>query len=138
MTSDLDTGGESPTEFRRQRAFRIQMRVAATCFALASLALSIWGHANTPWRVPLAFLPLPIAVWMVAAIVLRVRTMDEYQRALFFPGLAVGFAVAMLAAIAIGTLSSAGLAVPNGGWIVAVAGVLSWQGTNLAVGAPTS
>lgn len=138
MTSDLDTGGESPSESQRQRAFRIQMRVAAACFVLASLSVSIWGHANTPWRVPLAILPLPIAVWMVVAIVLRVRAMDEYQRSLFFPGLAVGFGVAILAAIAIGTLSSAGLAVPNGGWIVAVAGVLSWQGTNLAVGAPTS
>ncbi|GAB3575954.1 hypothetical protein GCM10027406_08250 [Leifsonia lichenia] len=138
MTSDLDSGGESPTELRRQRAFHIQMRVAAGCFLLASFALATWGHANTPWRLPLAFLPLLVAVWMVVTIVLRVRKMDEYQRKLFFPGLAVGFTVAMLAAIAIGTLSSAGLAVPNGGWIISIAGVLAWEGTNLVTGAPTT
>ena len=42
-------------------------------------------------------------VWIVIVIVLRVRQMDEYQVKLFFPGLAVGFAVAMVAAVTVGT-----------------------------------
>lgn len=136
MTSDLDSEEEAPTERRRQRSFRIQMQVAGVCFVLANVALGAWGHANSPWRVPLAILPLLPIVWMVVATVRRVRTMDEYQRKLFFPGLAVGFTVAMLAAIVLGTFSTAGFDVPNGGWIIAIAGIVSWEFTNLVVGAP--
>ena len=62
---------------------------------------------------------VPIA-WIVAVIVLRVRQMDEYQRKLLFPGLAVGFTVAMVTTLAVGTLSSAGFAPPSSGWIVCI------------------
>ena len=76
--------------------------------------------------------------WNIVVIVLRVRQLDEYQRKLFFPGVAVGFTVAMFAAITLGTLSSAGFPVPDTGWTVAILGVLSWQVTNLVTGAPSS
>lgn len=136
MTSDLDTSGESPTERRRQRVFRTQMLVGAAWFLLANLGLSLWGHGTSPWRllwVVLALLPI---VWMVIVIGLRVRQMDEYQIKLFFPGLAVGFTVAMVTAITIGTLSSAGFNPVNGGWAVALTGIVAWEVTNLVVGAP--
>ncbi|MGO4276584.1 hypothetical protein AB4Z22_43295, partial [Paenibacillus sp. TAF58] len=69
-------------------------------------------------------------------IVRRVRQMDEYQVKLFFPGLAVGFAVAIVTAITVGTLSSVGLARFDGGWLVAITGIVAWEVTNLVVGAP--
>lgn len=136
MTSNLDTEGESPSELRRRRAFQIRIWIGSGLFVLAAFALSAWGHQPGPWRGVLVVLPLIPFAWMVVVTVLRVRQMDEYQVKLFFPGLAVGFIVAMLASVTIGVLSSAGFDVPNGGWLICVAGVLSWQVTNLFTGAP--
>lgn len=133
MTSDLDSGGESPTELRRRRAFRVRMWVGSACYLLANAALFQWGHGNSPWRLVWAVLALLFVVWMVIVIVLRVRQMDEYQVKLFFPGLAVGFTVAVLTALTMGTLSSAGFALPNAGWSVTILGVLAWEVTNLVV-----
>jgi hypothetical protein len=135
MTSDLDTGGESSTELRRRSVFRLQIWVGAGCYVAASFALGLWGHGVGGWRFVLAVLPLLAVVWMVIVIVRRVRQMDEYQIKLFFPGLAAGFIVSMIAALTLGTLGSAGLNLPNGGWIVAVLGLLSWEFTNLLTGA---
>ncbi len=102
---------------------------------VATFALGLWGHGSGPWRIVLVVLPLLFMAWNIVVIVLRVRQMDEYQRKLFFPGLAVGFTVAIFTAITLGTLSSAGFPVPNA-WPVAVVGVLAWQFTNLVTGAP--
>lgn len=103
------------------------------CYLLASLALSLPGH---PWRLVWAALSLLIVTWLVVNTVLRVRQMDEYQVKLLVPGLAVGFAVAIMAALILGTLSQAGIGVPNAGWPICIVGVLAWQITNLVVGAP--
>lgn len=136
MTSDLDSDAESPIELRRQRNFRMRLRVGAGCYLLASFALYQWGHGSNPWRLVLAVLPMFFMAWVVIVIVLRVRQMDEYQVKLFFPGLAVGFTVTIFAAITVGTLSSAGFAVPNAGWAVAVIGILAWEITNRVTEAP--
>ena len=138
MTSDLDTGGESPLELRRRRAFRVRMWAGAGSFLLANFALYALGHGAGPWRLVWALLPLIPIVWIVVVIVLRVRQMDEYQTKLFFPGLAVGFTTAMVTAITLGTLNSAGLDIPDSGWIVAIVGIVAWGVTNLATGAPSS
>ena len=138
MTSDLDSNGETPIERRRQRAFRVRMRAGVGCFLLANIALYEWGDPNgtSPWRLVWALLPLLPIAWIVVVIVLRVRHMDEYQVKLLFPGLAVGFTVAMVTAVTVGTLRTAGFPVPGGGWFVCVAGLLAWEVTNLVVGAP--
>ncbi|MFD2418261.1 hypothetical protein [Amycolatopsis pigmentata] len=133
MTSDLDSGGESPSERRRQRRFRVRVWLGAGCYLFASLALSL---SSGPWRLVWAVLSLLLAALLVVLTVLRVRQMDEYQIKLFFPGLAVGFAAAMFAALTVGTLNATGLHVPNGGWPVCIIGMLAWQVTNLVVGAP--
>lgn len=140
MTSDLDSGGETPTELRRRRIFRIQMRVAAGLFLLANIALYQWGDPNgtSPWRLLWAVLPLIPVAWMVTAIVVRVRQLDEYQIKLFFPGLAVGFTVSMVTAVIEATLGSAGLDMRNGGWAVLIAGIVAWEVTNRATGAPSA
>jgi hypothetical protein len=136
VTSDLDSGGESPTELHRRRIFRARIWGGTGCYLVATFALYQWGHGANLWRVVLAVLPLLILAWIVVVIVLRVRQMDEYQAKLFFPGLAVGFTVGMFAAITLGTLSSAGFNVPNSGWPVAIIGILAWQVTNLVTGVP--
>lgn len=136
MTSDLDSGGESPTESRRRHAFRIHLWVATGCYLLASFALYQWGHGTNPWRLVWAVLPPLSMAWMVIVIALRVRQMDEYQVKLFFPGLAVGFAAAILAAATLGALSTAGFAVPNGGWPVVIIGIVAWEFANRLTRAP--
>lgn len=136
MTSELDTGGESPTELRHRRTFRLRIWVGSACYLIASFALLQWGHGTSPWRVVWAVLPLLFFAWNVVVIVLRVRQMDEFQVKLFFPGLAVGFTVTIFAAITIGTLNSAGFDVPNGGWPVALVGLVAWAFTNILVSAP--
>ncbi len=138
MTSDLDSGGESAIEIRQRRVFRVRLWAGVGAYLLATIALDLWGHGTSPWRIVLAVVPLLFLVWNVIVIVLRVRQMDEYQIKLFFPGLAVGFSVAIFTAITLGTLSSAGFAVPNAGWPVAVVGVLAWQLTNRLTGAPSA
>lgn len=138
MTSNLDIEGESPSELRRRRAFQIRIWIGSGLFLLTTFTLSVWGHQPSPWRWVLVVLPLIPFAWMVVVSVLRVRQMDEYQITLFFPGLAVGFIVAMLASVTLGVLGSAGFAVPIGGWLICVAGVLSWQITNLFTRAPNA
>ncbi len=116
----------------------MQLWAAAALLLLTNVALYFWGHASGSWRVLWALLPILPLIWMVVIVARRVREMDEYQRKLFFPGLAVGFTVSTVAAVTLGTLGSTGLPVPNGGWLIAVVGVLSWEVTNLLVGAPTA
>lgn len=136
MTSDLDSEEESPTERRRQRRFRVRLWIAVGCYVIASAALHQWGHGGSPWRIVWALLPVLLMAWVVVLIVLRVRQMDEYQVKLFFPGLAVGFTVSVFVALTIGTLDSAGIDVGNGGWAVALIGIVAWEFANLLVKAP--
>ncbi|GAB3804154.1 hypothetical protein GCM10028798_23960 [Humibacter antri] len=136
MTSDLDTGGESSIELRRRRTFRIRIWIGVGCLVLANLALALWGRESGTMQWVLALLPLLPIVWIVIVMVLRARQMDEYQVKLFFPGLAVGFTLSMVTAVTLGTLGSAGIAVPTSGWFVAIVGLISWEFTNLLVGAP--
>ena len=136
MTSDLDTGGESPSELRRRRVYRVRLWVGLGFYLLASFALYLWGHGNSPWRFVWAMLPLLFMAWVVTVTVLRVRQMDEFQVKLFFPGLAVGFTVTIFAAVTLGTLNTAGFTVPNAGWPVAIIGIVAWEFTNLLTRAP--
>lgn len=138
MTRNLDSERETSIECRRRRVFRIRLWTATGCYLIANLALYQWGHGETPWRVVWALLPVVFMFWVIVLIVLRVRRMDEYQTKLIFPGLAVGFAVSMLTALTLGTLSSAGFAVPNAGWPVAIIGILAWEITNVLVKAPVA
>jgi hypothetical protein len=136
MTSHLDSGGESPIELRRRRIFRIRVWIGTGCYLLASFALYEWGHGTSPWRIFWAVLPLLFFAWNVIVIVLRMRQLDEYQIKLLFPPLAVGFTVAMFAAVTLGTLGAAGFSVPNAGWPVAIIGMVAWGFTSLLTGAP--
>jgi hypothetical protein len=136
MTSDLDSGGESPIELRRRRIFRVRLWIGTGGYLLASFALYQWGQGTSPWRIIWAVLPLLFFAWNVIVIVLRMRQLDEYQIKLLFPPLAVGFTVAMFAAITLGTLNAAGFAVPNAGWPVALIGMVTWGCTTLATRGP--
>jgi hypothetical protein len=136
MTSDLDSVKESPTELRRRRVFRIRLWSATAGYLLVTAALSFWGRNSAVLRITLAVASVILVAVIVAIVVHRVRQLDEYQRKLLFPGIAVGFTVTIFAAITVGTLASAGIPVPNAGWPVALVGVVAWEVTNLLVKAP--
>jgi len=136
MTSDLDSVTEGPSELRRRRIFRVRLWSATGGFLLANAALSAWGSNSMALRVVLAVASVLFVALIVAIVVARVRQMDEYQRKLFFPGLAVGFTVMVFAAITFGTLDSAGIVVPSAGWPLALIGILAWEATNVVVKAP--
>lgn len=139
MTRNLDSGGEAPTEARRQHIFRTQAWVGAGLFVLTAFVRDQWGDLNgtSSWRFVWALIPLLPLAWIVAVTVHRVRQMDEYQLKLLLPGLAVGFTVAIFAAIAVALLSGTGINLSGAGWLVAGCGLLAWVVTNGVVGAPT-
>ena len=57
----------------------------------------------------------------------------DHQRELLLQGLAVGFGVAMVAALTVDFLSVAGLALPAAGWTIFGAGMMGWvAGTGFA------
>jgi peptidoglycan/LPS O-acetylase OafA/YrhL len=136
MTSKLYSEAESPTELHRRRVFRVRMWIAAGAFLLTNMALYQWGdHAPTPWKLVLALLPMLALIAMIVVVIVRVREMDEYQVKLLLPGLAVGFAVTILAAVSLNTLSVAGFPVPNNGSFVSLVGVAAWAVVSAATGA---
>lgn len=87
-----------------------------------------WGHLDgtSPWRFGWALLPVIPALGLVRAVVRHVRRIDEYQRLLSLEGLAVGFAIAMIAAVTVGFLGIGGLPMRAAGWVVYAAGMAGW------------
>jgi hypothetical protein len=63
----------------------------------------------------------------------HVHRVDEYQRLLLLRSLAVGFAVAMLAALTLGFLANAGLRFADAPWLMLAAGMLGWALTGVCV-----
>jgi hypothetical protein len=102
-------------------------------YVIVLTAVITWGHldGHSPWRYVWALLPVIPALWIVRAVVRRIGRIDDYQRLLLLRGLAVGFAIAMLASLTVGFLGIAGLELPAGGWIIYGAGMLGWLVTGM-------
>lgn len=66
------------------------------------------------------------ALWTVRAVLRHVRRIDDYQQLLLLHGLAVGFAIAMIASLTVGFLGIAGLPMHGAGWVIYSAGMLGW------------
>lgn len=101
-------------------------------YAVVLTVVILWGHLDgaSGWRLGWALLPVIPALWIVRAVVRRVQRIDDYQQRLLLQALAVGFAIAMLAALTVGFLGVAGLALPAAGWIIYGAGMLGWVVTS--------
>lgn len=68
---------------------------------------------------------IPVVMFVVAVARFLARA-DEFQRLTALRAFAVGFGVAMFAAMAVAILEGAGLAIPSGVWIVFLAGMSAW------------
>ncbi len=129
MTSELDSGGaRSAGDKARARAYHRDFWPGILGYGIVLTAVLLWGDLDgpSPWRYVWALLPVIPAGWVVRAVVRHVSRIDDYQRMLLLKGLAVGFAVAMIASLTVGFLGIAGLALPAAGWIVYGAGMLGW------------
>lgn len=128
MTSDLDSGARSVGDRTRARAYHRDFWPGVLAYAVVLVAVHIWGNldADNPWRYLWAVLPAIPAAWVIRAVVRHVHRIDDFQRLLLLQGLAVGFAVGMIAALTVGFLGTAGLSLPGAGWIIYAAGMLGW------------
>lgn len=128
MTSHLDSSTRSAGDRARARAYHWDFWPSMIGYGLILSAVLAWGHLDgtNPWRYLWAVLPVAPALWLVRAVLHHVRRVDDYQRLLLLQGLAVGFAVAMVAALTMGFLGIAGLPMRSAGWVVYGTGMLGW------------
>lgn len=128
MTSDLDNTPESAGDRVRARAYHRDFWPSIIGYVVVLTAVLIWGglDGESPWRFLWALLPVVPALWMVRAVLRHVRRIDDYQQLLLLQGLAVGFAIAMIASLTVGFLGIAGLPMQGTGWVIYSAGMLGW------------
>jgi hypothetical protein len=129
MTRNLDSVGDR----QRSRRYQLEFWPGIVGYCVVLTAVLLWGDLDgtSPWRFLWAVLPVLPALLVVRAVVRHIRRIDDYQRLLLLEGLAVGFALAMVASVTIGFLGLAGLAVPAAGWIVYGIGMLGWAASAL-------
>src|SRR4051794_25006360 len=109
MTSALDRDRPSAGDRARARAYNREFWPGVVAYGLVLVAVVLWGglDGDSPWRFVWALAPVLPAAWVARAVFRQVQRADEYQRLLLIRSLAVGFAVAMLAAITLGFLGMA-------------------------------
>jgi hypothetical protein len=136
MTSNLDNPRRSTGDRARARAYLRDFLIAMAAYAVVLTAVVTWGQldGSSPLRFVWALLPVVPALWIVRAVLRHVNRVDDYQRLLLLQGLAVGFAIAMVAAVTVGFLAAAGLVLPDAGWVIYAAGMLGWLGASLVAG----
>jgi hypothetical protein len=128
MTSKLDSNVRSRGDRARTRAYFRDFAPAMAAYVVAIVVVVTWGgtEGESPWRFAWALLPVLPVLGVVRAVVRGLRRSDEYAQLVQLRGLAVGFAVAMVACVVLGMLAVAGLSVPAGPWLAFSAGMLSW------------
>jgi hypothetical protein len=131
MTSKLDSRDRSNRDRAVSRAYQLEFWPGMAGYAVVLTGVLLWGDldGDSPWRFVWAVLPVIPVFWIVRAVLRHIRRIDDYQRLLLLQGLAVGFAVAMIASVTIAFLEIAGLQVPDAGWIIYGAGMLGWIAT---------
>ena len=86
--------------------------VVATVAARAGLEVAA---PDSPWRVPLALLPVPAFVGLLLAIVGCVRTLDELDRRIHLEALAIAFPLSTVLLLVLGLLEVA-ITLPRDDW----------------------
>ena len=86
--------------------------VLATFVARGGLEMAA---PDSPWRVPLALLPVPAFAALLWAIVGSVRSLDELDRRIHFEALAIAFPLATVLLLVLGLLDLA-ITLPRDDW----------------------
>ncbi len=128
MTSYLDNTSESAGDRGRTQAYYRDFWPSIVGYIAVLTVVLIWGglDGDSPARFLWALLPVVPAMWTVRAVLRHLRRIDDYQQLLLLNGLAVGFAIAMIASLTVGFLGIAGLPMRGAGWVIYSAGMLGW------------
>ena len=127
MTSERTTSAEFDRKQNRA-GLRDGIPPTIALFVTEGIVASLDLHVRTNgWHLALALLPLIPAIWLGGAHWRLLRRSDEFQRIALLGALAIGFAVAMLAAFAGGLLHAADIG-SSAQWlqITFVGGGLAW------------
>jgi len=121
----------APAEFDRRQnraGFRDAVPAAIALVVAEVVVASLNLHARTNrWHIAVALIPLIPACWLGWALWRMLRRSDEFQRVAHLEALAIGFAVAMLAALTGGLLHAADVG-STAQWlqITFIGGILAW------------
>ena len=122
---------KSTLERRQDRAtVRDAIPAVVALVVTEAIAASMDLDADSnPWHLLIAVLPLLAFVWLAWVQLRTLRRSDEYQRTLQLEAMSIGFAVAMLVAMAGATLGAADVG-SDGQFLqlTFIAGILSWVG----------
>ncbi len=122
---------KSVLERRQDRAFfRDAVPAVVALIVLEALvAVLDLDAGSNRWHLAISLLPLLAGVWLAWVQLRTLRRCDEYQRTAHLEAMSIGFAVAMLAAMAGGLLSGADVGSDAQYLQVTfIAGILSWLG----------
>lgn len=122
---------QSQSDRRRARANKRGMLpgiVGAMAAAISLTAANPDIHANA-WNLVWWLSPVVFIVWIMVAGVRSFRRADEYQQRVQLESLAIGFLVAMIAAVIFLLLESARIHTSTAGEWVFWAGAVAWAGT---------
>lgn len=129
MTSNLDTA-TSAGDRARARAYLVDFLPGIIGYTLVLIAVLTWGHLDgtSGWRYLWALLPVLPTLWVIRAVWRHFGRIDDYQRMVLLRSLSGGFAIAMVGALTLGLLASAGLPATPAGicWIVFGVGMAGW------------
>ncbi len=128
---DMD---EISLDKRNKAAFRRDFLPAVVGYWLALLAVTflVGDRIDSYGEWVLVALPLIPALWGVRAFTRHLDRVDEYRRLLQLEAMAVGFGVSMVVALTLGFVGLGGVATRSGGWLVVVAGMISFKLVSLA------
>lgn len=128
MPTDPSASARTPRERAALRRYAVELAVAVLLL-LALLLVpidSLVPDGGPTFRLVWALAPMVPVVGIVVVVGRYVARVDELQRRVVLEALAVGFAAAMLSALAVAFARSAGVAVGDAEWVVFVAGMLAF------------
>ena len=129
MTPRTNDTERTNTERRAARAYVSEFLPAVVGYGivLAIVVATVDFDTAGRWKYPVALLPVIPAMWGAVAIARNLDRIDELQRSIHLSGMALGFGMAMVAALTLGFLAMAGF---DGGrvgpWIIYSIGMIGW------------
>ncbi len=129
--SDVSSGDRA-----RARAYVRDFVPGMVGYVVVLVLVIVFGglDGSAPSRYLWALLPAIPLLWVVVAVVRHLHRLDDYQQRLMLDGFAVGFGVAMVAAVTVGLLQAAGLQSDLTGWVIFAAGMLGWGVASIVAG----
>ncbi|MCO5319388.1 MAG: hypothetical protein M9942_13240 [Microthrixaceae bacterium] len=126
-TTTSEAGPRLSAEDKRQRdSYLREFIPAIVTFWILLAVVEVAVDADTSGAWLWVLLPVLPMIGVAVALYRAVQRADEYGRIVMLECMALGFGVAMIAAMGLGFLAGIGAAPTFGGWLVFGAGMLTW------------